>query len=145
LKIILSLVSVCLAATALQAQTISSHPAREAAPARKARPAATGSRYAKVELSEVAGQKDARRGRLVSVMAEVLSYDARLEKLELFDARSRSVVSVSLAQVGQAERRGLAKQPATDVTVYGRVALRDGQPVIVAHKLDLVLLETERK
>jgi hypothetical protein len=145
LKVILSLVSVCLAATALQAQTSRPHSAREAAPARKVRPAATGSRYAKIELAEVAGQKDARGGRLVSVMAEVLSYDARLEKLELFDARSRAVVSVSLAQVGQAERRGLAKQPATDVTVYGRVALREGQPMIVAHKLDLVLLETERK
>jgi hypothetical protein len=144
LRIILSLISVCVFAAAVEAQSLRSNLSREGAPARKARAAAPGSRYAKVELSDVAGKdaagdKAPRSGRLISVMAEVLAYDARLAKLELFDARSRSVVSVSLAQVGRAERRALAARPATDVTVYGQVAVReDGQPVIVAHKLELI-------
>lgn len=145
MKIIHTLVPVCLLATTLQAQAPRMQFNRETVPVRKARVAASAARYAKVELSDVVGRKERRDGQLVSVMAEVLAYDARLNTLELYDARSRAVVNVSLAQVSRATRQALAVRPATDVTVYGKVTTQQGRPVIVAHKLELVLLEAESK
>lgn len=144
MKLIRSLVPVCLLTATLQAQSLRSSLNPDTTPVRRTRATANRSQYAKVELSEVAAPGDPQQGRLVSVLAEVLSYDARLNQLELFDARSRKVVRVSLAQVGRLQRLALAAQPATDVTVYGKVGTQNGQPLIVAHRLELVLLETNK-
>lgn len=145
MKSFLSLVILCLFAATAPAQNFRNQLNREAAPVKKSRPNSSRSQYKKVEISDLVSQKDSQNGQLVTVMAEVLSYDAKLQKLELFDTRSKKAVKVSLSQVNYAQRQSLAKQPATDVTVYGKVASRDGQPMIVAHKLELILLEAERK
>jgi len=145
LKSFLSLVILCLLTATVSAQNFRTQFNRETTTVKKARSSSSRTQYKKIELSDLVRQQETQNGQLVSVMAEVLSYDAKLQKLELFDARSKKVVNVSLSQVNASQRQSLAKQPATDVTVYGKVSSRSGQPVIVAHKLELILLEAERK
>ncbi|HYE73689.1 MAG TPA: hypothetical protein VEF04_10170 [Blastocatellia bacterium] len=145
MKSFLSLVILCLLTATVSAQNFRTQFNRETTTVKKARSSSSRTQYKKIELSDLVRQQETQNGQLVSVMAEVLSYDAKLQKLELFDARSKKVVNVSLSQVNASQRQSLAKQPATDVTVYGKVSSRSGQPVIVAHKLELILLEAERK
>ena len=76
------------------------------------------------------------QGRLVEVTAEVVSVNADSKALHLFDARSKTLIVVSLSQLKSEERRALILNPVHRLSVSGRAEMRDGRLVIDAHSVD---------
>jgi hypothetical protein len=75
-------------------------------------------------------------GQLVQVTAEVVSISADSKDLHLFDAQSKALIVVSLAQLNTEERRALILNPIHRLSVCGRAEMRNGRLVIDAHTVD---------
>lgn len=91
--------------------------------------------YAQVELQEFANRAAEYEGRRVAITADVFSVSADARTLNVFDARSKALVGVSLAQLSKSRRQTLINEPVTRVSVYGRVELKNGQAVIKADQV----------
>jgi hypothetical protein len=127
------LLFVCAFAGLCQAQTWRTdfHPG--AKETKSAAPA--DSTYLLLPLSDLTACSPDYRGKRIAVTAEVISIDARLQAIELFDAQSRKLMGVSLTRLPKAQRRALAHEPARRVSVYGSLAAQAGRCVITAHKV----------
>ena len=91
--------------------------------------------YQRVDLTDFVTHPDAYQGHLVAVTAEVVSVNANSQALKLYDAGSKALIRVSLAQLKKAQRRALIHDPVRKVSVYGRVWLKGGRLVIDAHRV----------
>jgi hypothetical protein len=76
------------------------------------------------------------QGQLVEVTAEVVSISADTKALHLFDAQSKALIVVSLAQLKSEQRRALILSPIHRLSVCGRAEIRDGRLEIDAHTID---------
>lgn len=74
--------------------------------------------YEAVAIKDLAGYE----GRLVSVTGELVSVDAGLKRLDIFDNTGKALVVVNIDRLPMAQRQTLATDPVRRVTVYGRVA-----------------------
>src|SRR5438046_2293817 len=91
--------------------------------------------YAQVEMKEFANRSAVLEGRRVAITAEIVSVSADTRALNVFDNDSKTLVSVSLAQLSKAQRQALVGGPVHRVSVYGRVEMKNGRAVIKADQV----------
>jgi len=132
------LLALSLIAVAAEAQSVRHHFAP--APAKSSRPVSEAN-YARLELGQVAAPSSGMQGRRVTFTAEVIAYDARMQSVEVHDARSKAVVRVLLNNLTRAQRQEIVRQQVMDLTVYGRVVNQNGKMVVAAHRVDPILTD----
>lgn len=91
--------------------------------------------YAQIELKEVASRSAELEGRRVAIVADVVSVGADLRTMDIFDSRSKTLASVSLAQLSKSQRQTLISEPVHKVSVFGRVEMKNGRTVIKADQV----------
>ena len=96
----------------------------------------------KVDLVKFAGQPEALAGRLIEVEAQVIAINADGKSLELFDAQSRTRVSVRLTQLRKADRLALMQSDVRSVSVSGRASVVAGLLTIEADSVRQLPLKT---
>ena len=96
---------------------------------------AAGKDYAQLNWQDLVNYPADYEGRRVLITAEVVAVSADYKALDVFDARSKALIGVSLRQLSKAQRRALIVEPVRQVAVYGRVEIKRGQAVIKADKV----------
>jgi len=96
----------------------------------------------KIDLAKFAGQPEALAGRLIEVDAQVIAINADGKNLELFDAQSRTRVSVRLNQLRKAARLALMQTDVRSVSVSGRASVVAGRLTIDAEVVRPLPLNT---
>ncbi|MBL8172444.1 MAG: hypothetical protein JNJ50_30235 [Acidobacteria bacterium] len=91
--------------------------------------------YTPVEWKEFAAHAADFNGRRVVLTAEVVSVSADYKALDIFDARSKTLVHVSLEQLPKTQRHSLITAPIMHVSVFGLVETAQGQTTIKADKV----------
>ncbi|HMX28623.1 MAG TPA: hypothetical protein PKC13_23750, partial [Blastocatellia bacterium] len=91
--------------------------------------------YAPIELKAVAAASADLEGRRVTVTAEIVSVNADARTLNVFDAHSKTLVSVSLVHLSKSQRQALIAEPIVRVSVFGRIELKNGRAVIKADQV----------
>src|SRR5262245_33308269 len=91
--------------------------------------------YAQVDLKEFANRSAELEGRRVMITAEIVSVSADARTLNVFDNGSKTLVGVSLAQLSKTQRQTLVGGPVHRVSVFGRVAIKNGRAVIKADQV----------
>jgi len=86
----------------------------------------------KIDLGKFAGQPEALAGRLIEVEAQVIAINADGRSLELFDAQSRTRISVRMTQLKKADRLALMQSDVRYVSVSGRASVVGGRLTIDA-------------
>ena len=86
----------------------------------------------RIDLAKFAGQPEALAGRMIEVDAQVIAINADGKSLELFDAQSRTRVSVRLNQLKKAARLALMHTDVRAVSVTGRASVVEGRLTIDA-------------
>lgn len=103
---------------------------------RAARPAQSKQvNYIQVEAADLLLRPAEYRGRRVTLTAQIVAVNARREALDLFDQHSRTLVSVSLAELPKAQRQQLLTEAIHHVTVYGLADLQNGRLVLKAEQV----------
>ena len=142
--VVRSLVFVCVLAGLAVGQTVAGGAGRAA---RTAQPKPQVN-YVQVEAAALVKRPADFRGRRVTLTAEVISINARQRALDLYDARSRATIGVSLAELPKTQRRRLVAAPVRQVAVYGLVELQNGRPILKAEQVmpvEIALAERESK
>jgi len=96
----------------------------------------------KIDLAKFAGQPEALAGRLIEVDAQVIAINADGKDLELFDAQSRTRVSVRLNQLKKSARLVLMQTDVRWVSVSGRASVVEGRLTIDAESVRPFRLNT---
>ena len=96
--------------------------------------------YLQLDVAELIQRAAALEGRRVTLTAEVVSLNARLQMIDLFDEASHKSVTVSIANLSRSQRKVLLNEAINRVTVYGRVERRNGQLVLEAEQLMPVVI-----
>lgn len=91
--------------------------------------------YAQVDWKEFANRPAEFEGRRVAITADVVSISADFRALDVFDARSKSLVGVSLTQLPKSQRQTLVSEPVHRVSIYGRVEMKNGRAIIKADQV----------
>lgn len=91
--------------------------------------------YAQLDWQDFVSHPADYEGRRVLITAEVVAVSADYRALDVFDARSKAMIGVSLRQLPKAHRRALIVEPVRQVAVYGRVEIKRGHAVIKADKV----------
>jgi hypothetical protein len=94
--------------------------------------------YARIELKDFITRPADYLGRRVTVTADVISIGADYQSLDVFDAGSKSLLAVSIAQLPKSQRQALINGPVTRVTVWGKIKMREGRATIKADKVSAV-------
>ncbi len=89
----------------------------------------------KAELSEIVDRTAEFQGRRIIATGDVISISADYQSMDIFDARSKAMVVISLSQLPRTQRNALINYPVYKVTVTGRVEMRKGRAVIRAEKI----------
>ena len=74
-------------------------------------------------------------GRRVAFTADVVSVSADYRAIDVFDSKSKALIGVSLSQLSRQMRQTLVNEPVRRVSVYGRIEMKRGRPVIKAEKI----------
>jgi len=98
--------------------------------------------YARIELKDFVTRPVDHQGRRVLVTADVVSIGADFQSLNVFDAASKSLVLVSIAQLPKSQRQMLINGLVTRITVWGKIEMRNGRTMIKADKVSVVVPET---
>jgi len=88
--------------------------------------------YGVVDPAELAVNPVQYDGKLVEVMGEVVSIKADHSYMEVFDARTKVLIRVSLAKLTEGQRRVLINGPVHRVAVFGKMEVSGGRIGIVA-------------
>ena len=91
--------------------------------------------YAQLNWQDFVSHPADYEGRRVMITAEVVAVSADYRALDVFDARSKAMIGVSLRRLPKAQRRALIVEPVRQVAVYGRVEIKRGHAVIKADKV----------
>ena len=91
--------------------------------------------YAQVDMKEFANRSAELEGRRVAITAEIVAVSADARTVSVFDNDSKALVGVSLTQLSKAQRQTLVGSPVHRVSVYGRVEMKNGRPVIKADQV----------
>jgi hypothetical protein len=91
--------------------------------------------YALIDLKAFATKPAEFEGRRVAVTADIFSVNADARTLNVFDAPSKALVSVSLTHLSKSQRQALIAEPVIRVSVFGRVEMKDGRAVIKADQV----------
>lgn len=91
--------------------------------------------YAQIDLKEFVNHPAELEGRRVAITAEVVAVNVNSRTLNVFDARSKALVGVSLTQLSKSQRQALIAEPVIRVSVYGRVEMKNGRAVIKADQV----------
>ena len=86
----------------------------------------------KIDLGKFAGQPEALAGRLIEIEAQVIAINADGKSVELFDAQSRTRISVRLNQLKRSDRLALMQSGVRYVLVSGRASVVGGRLTIDA-------------
>ena len=128
--VIRSLVFVCALAVLALGQTVAGGTRRAA---RGGQPKQVN--YVQVDAAELLRRPAEYQGRRVTLTAEVVAVNARSAALDLYDQRSRTLISVSLADLPKTQRRQLVAEPVYRVAVYGLAEMRNGRLVLQAEQV----------
>lgn len=108
----------------------------EAQPAKRNLPSKSPSQnYVQVYVAELLRHPAEYQGRRVTVMAEVVSVNARSRSLHVYDQHSRAQIGVSLTNVSKSQRRRIVADPIHQVAVFGRVEVQDGHLLLKAEQV----------
>ena len=94
-----------------------------------------GQNYVQVYVAELLRHPAEYQGRRVTVMAEVVSVNARSRSLHVYDQHSRAQIGVSLTDVSKSQRRRIVADPIHQVAVFGRVEMQDGRLLLKAEQV----------
>lgn len=88
--------------------------------------------YGVVDLAELAVNPIEYDGKMVEISGEVVSINADHKLMEVFNARTKVLIVVNLDKLTEMQRRSLIKDPVHRVSVFGRLEMKGGRPVIKA-------------
>ncbi|HEX9001153.1 MAG TPA: hypothetical protein VGB07_14710 [Blastocatellia bacterium] len=91
--------------------------------------------YAPIDLKAFANNPAEFEGRRVVVTADIFSVGADARTVNVFDAHSKTLVAVSLTHLSKSQRQELIAEPVIRVSVFGRVEMKNGRPVIKADQV----------
>jgi hypothetical protein len=91
--------------------------------------------YVQVEAAQLLQRPTTYQGRRVALTAEVVSLNARRRSLDLYDQQTRALIGVSLVELPKSQRRLLAAEPVSHVTVYGLAEMQNGRVVLKAEQV----------
>lgn len=91
--------------------------------------------YVQVEAAQLLQRPTTYQGRRVALTAEVVSLNARRRSLDLYDQQTRALIGVSLMELPKSQRRLLAAEPVSHVTVYGLAEMQNGRMVLKAEQV----------
>lgn len=94
-----------------------------------------GKDYAQLNWQDFVSHPADYEGRRVLITAEVVAVSADYKALDVFDARSKAMIGISLTRLPKAQRRALIVEPVRQVAVYGRVEIKRGHAVIKADRV----------
>jgi len=91
--------------------------------------------YAPVDMKAFASNPAEFEGRRVVVTADIVSVGANARTVNVFDTHSKALVAVSLTHLSKSQRHALIAEPIIRVSVFGRVEMKNGRPVIKADQV----------
>ncbi len=91
--------------------------------------------YGQIDLKEIVNRPADYQGRQVTVIADVVSVNADYKSLDVFDAATKALIGVSLAQLSRTQRQALVTEPVHRVSVSGRIEMKNGRATIKADKV----------
>lgn len=91
--------------------------------------------YSPIDMKTFATHPAEFEGRRVAVTADIFSVNADARTLNVFDAQSKALIGVSLAQLSKSQRQALIAEPVIRVSVFGRVEMKNGRAVIKADQV----------
>jgi hypothetical protein len=92
-------------------------------------------RYEHIDTTDFINHPSDYHGRLVEVTADVIAISADGKSLQLFDSRSRMMITVTLTQIQKSQRRALMNSPVRRLVVYGQVMVIGDRRIIDAHRV----------
>ena len=104
--------------------------------------AAAHGRYERIDTTDFVIRPADYHGRLVEVTADVIAISADAKSLQLFDSRSRMMITVTLTQIQKSQRRTLMNSPVRHLLVYGQAMVIRGRLTIEAHRVQALPLQT---
>ena len=97
--------------------------------------AAAHGRYDHIDTTDFVNRPGDYQGRLVELTADVIAISADAKSLELFDSRSRIMITINLTQLQKSQRRALMHSPVRRLVVYGQAMVIGNQLTIDAHRV----------
>jgi hypothetical protein len=107
--------------------------------------AAAHGRYERIDTTDFINHPSDYHGRLVEVTADVIAISADGKSLELFDSRSRMMITVTLTQLQKSQRRALMHSPVRCLVVYGQAMVLGNQLTIDAHRFEALPVESANR
>ncbi len=95
----------------------------------------TDNNYAQTDLKEISSHTAELEGHKVAITADIISIGADRRSLVVFDNSTKTLASVSLAQLGKSQRHALITDPIHRVSVFGRVEIKNGRALIKADQV----------
>ena len=92
--------------------------------------------YREVSLSQIRDNPNLFSGQRVTFTAEIFSLAADSRSIDLYDGRSKTLISVSLVNIKKAERRALVQTAVHRISVSGKLNLDRGQVVLEAERVE---------
>jgi hypothetical protein len=91
--------------------------------------------FSQVDLRDFVTRPADYLGRRVTLTADVISVSADYQAIDVFDAPSRALIGVSLSQLPRQMRQTLVNEPVRRVSIYGRIEMKRGRPMIRAERV----------
>lgn len=104
--------------------------------------AAAHGRYERIDTTDFSNHPGDYHGRLVEVTADVIAISADAKSLQLFDSRSRMMITVTLTQLQKSQRIALMNRPVRHLLVYGQALVIDGRLNIDAHRVQALPIQS---
>ena len=104
--------------------------------------AAAHGRYERIDTTDFINHPSDYHGRLVEVTADVIAISADAKSLQLFDSRSRMMITVALTQLQKSQRIALMNRPVRHLLVYGQAMVIDGRLNIDAHRVQALPIQS---
>ena len=104
--------------------------------------AAAHGRYERIDTTDFVNRPADYQGRLVEVTADVIAISADAKSLQLFDSRSRMMITVRLTQLQKSQRVALINRPVCHLLVYGQAMVIDGRLNIDAHRVQVLPIQS---
>ena len=102
-------------------------------------------RYERIDTTDFVNRPGDYHGRLVELTADVIAISADAKSLELFDSRSRMMITVNLTQLQKSQRRALMHSPVRRLVVYGQAMVLGNQLTIDAHRVEALPVESANR
>ena len=107
--------------------------------------AAAHGRYERIDTTDFVNRPGDYQGRLVELTADVIAISADAKSLELFDSRSRMMITINLTQLRKTQRNALVRSPVCRLLVYGQAMVIGDRLTIDAHRVAALPIQSTNR